>query len=211
MADGVMTAVVNSYTLMEFADGMTLTSDGTSLTGKKAILKRSMPVYRGKILPYAYGCFEQTDGAFYVIKQDASSNLSMEFRCTASIDDLPARKSFGYEADIDGEADIEKGLSQRYAYPSVLANEAWVATSNYALSLFCAKTVGGGARTYENCYLWTYATNNAGVGKRQVHGSVVGCFLNTWSPDPSVRTLDGYVHAGCGRDFYVGASAVLIA
>ena len=109
MADGVMTAVVNSYTLMEFSDGMTLTSDGTSLTGKKAILKRSMPVYRGKILPYAYGCFEQTDGAFYVIKQDASSNLSMEFRCTASIDDLPARKSFGYEADIDGEADIEIG------------------------------------------------------------------------------------------------------
>lgn len=211
MADGVMTAVVNSYTLMEFADGMTLTSDGTSLTGKKAILKRSMPVYRGKILPYAYGCFEQTDGAFYVIKNDANGNLSMEFRCTASIDDLPARKSFGYEADINGEADIEKGLSQRYAYPSVLANEAWVKKSNYALSLFCAKTVGGGARTYENCYLWTYAQNNAGVGKRQVHGSVVGCYLNTWCPTPSVRALYGSYHAGAGADFYVGASAVLIA
>lgn len=211
MSDGVMTALVNSYTLFSFADGTTLLSDGTSLVGKTAILKRSMPVYRGKILPYAYGCFEQIDGAFYVIKKDAGGNVSMEFRCAANIDSLPARKTFGYEAPVDGEADIEKGLSNRYLYNSVLANEAWVKTSNYGFSLFCAGTLGGGAHMYENCYLWTYSENNAGAGKRQVHGSVVGCRLITWSPNPSVRSLDGGNRASRGIDVYVGASAVLIA
>lgn len=42
MADGVMTAVVNSYTLMEFADGVKLTSGSVDLTGKKAILESSI-------------------------------------------------------------------------------------------------------------------------------------------------------------------------
>lgn len=39
-------------------------------------------------------------------------------------------------------------------------------------------------------------------------GSVVGCNLNTWNPNPSVRTLNGNNHAGNGNDNYVGASAV---
>ena len=211
MADGVMTAVVNSYTLFEFADNVQLSSNGTSLTGKKAILKRSMSVYRGKILPYCYGCFEQTDGAFYIVKVDNDGNKSMEFRCTASIDDLPARKSFGYEAPVDGEADIEKGLSLRYVYASLPPNESYVKKANYGLSLFCAETFGSGDHTGEAMYAWLYPTNNAGNGKRQVHGSVVGCHLITWRPRPSVRTVYGIHHASNGYDHYVGASAVLLA
>lgn len=209
MNDGVMTAVVNSYTLFEFADGIKL-ADGTSLTGKKAILKRSMAVYRGKILPYCYGCFEQLDGAFYVIKVDANGNITREFRCAEDIDDIPARKTFGYEAPVDGEADIEKGLSKIKKYASNLPNGLWVKACDYSLSLFCVTLAGGGDRSHENMYLWVYPSNNAGKGKRQVHGSVVGCYLLIWSPYASVRTLHGSFHAGNTYERYVGASAVLL-
>lgn len=210
MADGVMTAVVNSYTVFEFSDGATLSSDATVLTGKKAILKRSMAVYRGKILPYCYGCFEQLDGAFYVIKVDASGNVSMEFRCAENIDDIPARKTFGYEAPVYGEADIEKGLSKIKKYGSNLDNEFWVKACDYSLSLFCVTLSGGGNRSHENMYLWVYPSNNAGKGKRQVHGSVVGCNLHVWFPAASARTLNGGDRAGFGIGNCVGASAVLL-
>lgn len=40
-------------------------------------------------------------------------------------------------------------------------------------------------------------------------GSVVGCNLNTWNPNPSVRSLNGNNHASNGNDNYVGASAVI--
>ncbi len=39
-------------------------------------------------------------------------------------------------------------------------------------------------------------------------GSVVGCNLNTWNPNPSALTVNGNNHAGNGHDVYVGASAV---
>ena len=211
MADGVMTAVVNSYTLFEFADNIQLTKGGTSLTGKKAILKRSMAVYRGKILPYCYGVLEQTDGAFYIAKVDSDGNQSMEFRCAASIDDLPARKTFGFEAPVDEEADIEKGLSLRYVYASLPPNESYVKKANYSLSLFCAEAFGSGDHTGEAMYVWLYPNNNAGKGKRQVHGFVVGCHLSAWAPRSAVRTVAGADSAGDGYDIYVGASAVLLA
>lgn len=40
------------------------------------------------------------------------------------------------------------------------------------------------------------------------NGSVVGCNLNNWNANASVRTLNGNNHAGNGNDNYVGASAV---
>lgn len=209
MADGVMTAVVNSYTLMEFADGVKLTSGSVDLTGKKAILKRSIPVYRGFTLPYV-GLFRQMDGAFLVAKVDNSNNVSMEFRCAASYEDIKARKSFGYEASVDGEADIEKGLSQVYLYPARKSGECWISKCDYNLSLFCATAFSGGTRTHENMYMWMYDTNNAGKGKRQVHGSVVGCVLSASHPRAGVRTVFGSDHAGHQHSSYAGAFAVLL-
>lgn len=209
MADGVMTAVVNSYTLMEFADGVKLTSGSVDLTGKKAILKRSIPVYRGFTLPYV-GLFRQMDGAFLVAKVDDGGNISMEFRCAASYEDIKPRKTFGYEAAVDGEADIEKGLSQVYKYPARQSSEYWVSKCDYNLSLFCATAFSGGTRTHENMYIWMYDTNNAGKGKRQVHGSVVGCLLASWDPRACVRAVIGNGHAGSQDDGYAGAFAVLL-
>ena len=42
------------------------------------------------------------------------------------------------------------------------------------------------------------------------NGSVVGCNLNTWNPNPSVRAVAGNDRAGCGFGYYAGASAVLL-
>ena len=60
-------------------------------------------------------------------------------------------------------------------------------------------------------YAWLKPNNNAGNGKRQVHGFLVGCNLNTWNPSPSVRTVNGDSPADSGFGVYVGASAVLLA
>ncbi len=209
MADGVMTAVVNSYTKMEFADGAMLTSGSVDLTGKIAVLKRSIPLYRGFTLPYT-GLFRQMDGAFLVAKVDDEGNVSMEFRCAEKFEDIQARKTFGYEAAVDGEADIEKGLSLVYKYPSRMSGECWISKCDYNLSLFCATATEGSARTYENMYVWFCDGNNAGKGKRQVHGSAVGCRLDAWRPRASVRTLAGSNHAASQGDGFAGAFAALL-
>lgn len=209
MADGVMTAVVNSYTKMEFVDGAKLTSGNVELTNRVAILKRSIPLYRGFTLPYV-GLFRQMDGAFLVAKVDSNNNISIEFRCAEKFDDIKARKSFGYEAAVDGEADIEKGLSLVYKYPSRMSGENWITKCNYNLSLFCATSTGGSARTYENMYMWFRDTNNSGKGRRQVHSSVVGCSLHDSARRTSVRSLGGDPPAANQDVYYAGAFAALL-
>ena len=208
MADGVMTAVVNSYTKMEFADGVVLSSNDTDLTGCIGLLKRSMPVYLGWALPIQ-GYFVQTDGAFYVIEVDSEGNNTVVFRCAEKPTDILGRSSFGFEAAVDGEADIEKGLSKivRNVIPSTV-NEGWTSRANYSMSLFCYTALGGGSRSYESAYFWIYPGNNAGAGKRQVHGSVLGCHLHLWRPLASCRTAACYYHAGNGADVYVGSWSV---
>ena len=59
-------------------------------------------------------------------------------------------------------------------------------------------------------YMWMYDTNNAGKGKRQVHGFVVGCRLHANVPRASVRTVHGNAHAGVPASYYAGAFAVLL-
>lgn len=208
MADGVMTAVVNSYTKMEFADGVVVNSSNASLTGCTAICKRSMPVYLGWALPIQ-GYFVQADGAFYVIEVDANGNQTITFRCAEKPSDIKGRSSFGFQAAVDGEADIEKGLSKivRNVIPAG-TNEAWVAKANYGMSLFCYTAFGGGSRSHESAYLWIYPSNNAGAGKRQVHGSVLGCAANLWIPNASCRSAICNRHAGSGIDHYVGSWSV---
>ena len=208
MADGVMTAVVNSYTKMEFADGAVVNSSNASLTGCTAICKRSMPVYLGWALPIQ-GYFVQADGAFYVIEVDANGNQTITFRCAEKPSDIKGRSTFGFEAAVDGEADIEKGLSKviRNVIP-VGTSEGWVSKANYGMSLFCYTAFGGGSRSHESAYLWIYPSNNAGAGKRQVHGSVWGCFAYLWYPYASCRTAYCSYLAGAGYDAYVGSWSV---
>ena len=76
------------------------------------------------------------------------------------------------------------------------------------MSLFCYTAFGGGSRSHESAYLWIYPGNNAGAGKRQVHGSVWGCRAAYWVPVASCRTAvcDGY--AGFAADSFVGSWSV---
>ena len=202
LADGKMTAVVNSYTKFEFADGVVLNSDNTDMTGCIAIAKRSIPVFIGWALPY-HGYFVQSDGAFYVIIND-NGTLSAEFRSASSVDKIPARTAFGYDAALGSEADIEKGLDKRIPI-SYGANEGWAKKSNYSMSLFCHTQTGGGSRTHESAYLWVYPSNNGGANTRQVHGSVLGCAAYAGPPYASVRTARCDYHAGSDRGGYVGS------
>lgn len=177
MADGVMTAVVNSYTKMEFIDGAKW-SDNTVLDGGIGILKRSVPIYRGWVLPIV-GLFRQMDGAYYIVRKDSEgNNLPVQFRCASDVSRVPARTTYSYRVPDNEESDMERGLDLKKEYPGVnlpAANESWVKKSDYDFSLFCAETTGGGNRNYENVYLWLYINNDVNANERCLHGSVVGC------------------------------------
>lgn len=203
LSAGRMTALVNSYTKFEFADGVLLASNDTDLTGGTAILKRSVPVLFGWALPY-HGYFVQSDGAYYIINRDADDALSIEYRAASSVDNIPPRISFGYQTTFGGETDIEVGLDKRlYDISYGFNTEAWAKGSNYSMSMFCHTIAGGSSRAYESAYLWVYASTNGGNNTRQLHGSVLGC-SNIYD-FASVRTANCVNHAGDGRGVYAGS------
>ena len=199
IADGQMTAVVNSYTKLEFADGV-VNESNADLTGGIGILKRSIPLFMGWALPL-HGYFVQSDGAFYICKIASDGTENYEFRSASSVDAIPSRTAFGYEAAIDSQADIEKGLDDVIPI-SYGANYGWAKKSNYSASLFCHTLNGGGSRSHESAYLWV-VSHKPSAGKRQVHGSVLGCVaVNSYA---SVRTALCSDHAGSSYDYYVGS------
>lgn len=205
MADGVMTAVVNSYTKMEFKDGVKWT-DGTAMNGGIGILKRSIPIYRGWNLPLA-GLFRQMDGAYYIVRKNSDgNNLPVQFRCASDVSRVPVRTTYTYRVPDDEECDMEKGLDLRKEYPEInlpVTNESWFKKSDYDFSLFCAETTGGGSRSYENAYLRLYINNDVSVGERCLHGSIVGCcafysYASVWAAICDHRadnSTDGYAGA----------------
>lgn len=208
MADGVMTAVVNSYTKMEFQDGVTWT-DGTAMNGGIGILKRSIPIYRGWNLPLV-GLFRQMDGAYYIVRKDsAGNNLPVQFRCASDVSRVPVRTTYTYRVPDNEECDMEIGLDLKKEYPGInlpVANDSWFKKSDYNFSLFCAETTGGGSRNYENAYLWLYINKDVSAGERCLRGSVVGCraFLGS----ASARSAGCDYRADDSADLYVGAFAV---
>jgi hypothetical protein len=208
MADGVMTAVVNSYTKMEFQDGVKWT-DGTAMNGGIGILKRSIPIYRGWNLPLA-GLFRQMDGAYYIVRKDsAGNNLPVQFRCASDVSRVPVRTTYTYRVPDNEECDMEIGLDLKKEYPEInlpVTNESWFKKSDYDFSLFCAETTGGGSRSYENVYLWLYINNDVSAGERCLHGSVVGC--NADNGYASARTAYCPYRAGSSHVHYAGAFAV---
>ena len=199
IADGQMTAVVNSYTKLEFADGV-VNASNADLTGGIGILKRSIPLFMGWALPI-HGYFVQSDGAFYICKVASDGTENYEFRSASSVDAIPPRTAFGYEAAIDSQADIEKGLDNVIPI-SYGANSGWAKKSNYSASLFCHTLTGGGSRSYESAHLWV-VYHKPSAGKRQVHGSVLGCNAN--DSFASVRSAHCSPRAGYSVDYYVGS------
>lgn len=208
MADGVMTAVVNSYTKMEFQDGVKWT-DGTAMNGGIGILKRSIPIYRGWNLPLV-GLFRQMDGAYYIVRKNSDGNkLPVQFRCASDVSRVPVRTTYTYRVPDDEECDMEIGLDLKKEYPMVdypAISASWVRKSYYDFSLFCAKSCNGGSRSYENAYLWLYINNDVSAGERCLHGSVVG--LAAFSDFASARSANCSNRADSSHDRYAGAFAV---
>lgn len=208
MADGVMTAVVNSYTKMEFIDGVKW-SDNTVLDGGIGILKRSVPIYRGWNLPIV-GLSRQMDGAYYIVRKDSEgNNLPVQFRCASDVSRVPARTTYSYRVHDNEESDMEKGLDLKKEYPGgnfPVAGESWVKKSDYDFSLFCAETPGGGSRNYENAYLWLYINNDVNANERCLHGSVVGCLESFIYA--SVRTSFCNYNAANKFAHYAGAFSI---
>lgn len=180
MADGVMTALVNIYVKLEFADGVCYT-DGTVMTGGGAIFKFSHPVaFRKSLMD---GMFENIWGAIYVGHADASGNLSMSFACADSPDDLPVIKSsstlYGTE---DTVLDLEKGMNN--ILKGLSWTEGWVSKSDYNYSQFVCKATGANIRTYECRYnwqdgIWGQGTNGKPAnGYKCVNGLRVRCIAN---------------------------------
>ena len=212
MADGVMTAVVNIYTKLECCDGVRLSDKATDLTGGIAIMKRSIPVYRGWTLPYT-GVFHHMAYGYYVIHVDAEGVIDVEYD-TIEIGDVKPLKTFGgvaYEATgRDSNPALLEGMSKSYILDksTYLNGEFYLSKCNYSMGLFCMKSRGGNIRTHENAYLWLRPDNNHGKDSVQVHGSLLGCDASHGAA--SVRALGCSYPAGTGIISYTGSFAVLL-
>ena len=209
MKDGVMTAVVNRYVKTEIADGCQSTDKKVSFDGAIAILKVSIPVYRGFTLPYV-GQFRQMSYAYYTI-HNIDGTTHVDYRCTESMEDVQPLTVFNqnaYQCAYGTKPPMLVGLNKKKDYGVTDMRESYIKSSDYNMSQFCYKTVGSSVHTHECAYLWLYPSSNGGVGTSQVHGSVVGC--NAGSSNVSARTASCNNHAGYGYNYYAGSFAVLL-
>lgn len=209
MKDGVMTAVVNRYVKTEIADGCQSTDKKVSFDGAIAILKISIPVYRGFTLPYV-GQFRQMSYAYYTI-HNIDGATHVDYRCTESMEDVQPLTVFNqnaYQCAYGTKPPMLVGLNKKKDYGVTDMRESYIKSSDYNMSQFCYKTVGSSLHTHECAYLWLYPSSNGGVGTSQVHGSVVGC--HAYNGYVSARTASCNYLAGKGNSNFAGAVAVLL-
>ena len=209
MKDGVMTAVVNRYVKTEIADGCQSTDKKVSFDGAIAILKVSIPVYRGFTLPYV-GQFRQMSYAYYTI-HNIDGATHVDYRCTESMEDVQPLTVFNqnaYQCAYGTKPPMLVGLNKKKDYGVTDMRESYIKSSDYNMSQFCYKTVGSSLHTHECAYLWLYPSINGGVNTSQTHGSVVGCYAH--NGNVSARTAYCSIHAGPGFNFFAGAFAVLL-
>ena len=207
MADGAMTAVVNRYVKLTFADGMYLTDKTTAIGGCSVVMKASMPIYRGFTIPMV-GTFRQMAYAYYTVT-NTDGALTMDFRCADRMENVQPIADFGtaaYQTALGSVPGLIVNLVEKRDGIPATSSEWWSKKSDYSLSLSCHTTTGGGMRSQENAYVWLYPTNNGGANTLQVHGSVVGC--DAYHGEASARA------AGCNRaasnGAYAGAFALLL-
>lgn len=209
MKDGVMTAVVNRYVKTEIADGCQSTDKKVSFDGAIAILKVSIPVYRGFTLPYV-GQFREMSYAYYTI-HNIDGATHVDYRCTERMEDVQPLTVFNqnaYQCAYGTKPPMLVGLNKKKDYGVTDMRESYIKSSDYNMSQFCYKTVGSSLYTQECAYLWLYPSKNGGQRTSQVHGSVVGCFAGT--SDVSARTANCCYLAGYGYYHCAGAFAVLL-
>ncbi len=209
MKDGVMTAVVNRYVKTEIADGCQSTDKKVSFDGAIAILKVSIPVYRGFTLPYV-GQFRQMSYAYYTI-HNIDGATHVDYRCTESMEDVQPLTVFNqnaYQCAYGTTPLMLVGLNKKKDYGATDMRENYIKSSDYNMSQFCYKTVGSSLHTHECAYLWLNLLNNVETGTSQVNSSVAGCYAN--ANYVSARSVHCHRFAGAGLDLYAGAFAVLL-
>ena len=210
MKDGVMTAVVNRYVKTEIADGCQSTDKKVSFDGAIAILKVSIPVYRGFTLPYV-GSFRQMSYAYYTV-HNIGGTKQVDFRCTESMEDVQPLTVFNqnaYQCAYGTTPLMLVGLNKKKDYGATGMRENYIKSSDYNMSQFCYKTVGSSLHTHECAYLWLFdLSNNGEMGTSQVHGSLVGCSARNGMA--SARTSGFHLHADFVVNSYAGSFAVLL-
>ena len=209
MKDGVMTAVVNRYVKTEIADGCQSTDKKVSFDGAIAILKVSIPVYRGFTLPYV-GQFRQMSYAYYTI-HNIDGATHVDYRCTESMEDVQPLTVFNqnaYQCAYGTKPPMLVGLNKKKNYGVTDMLESYIKSLDYNMSQFCYKTVGSSLHTHECAYLWLYPSNNGGAGTSQVRGSVVGCIA--YGSNVSARASNCSINAVFGSSNFAGAFAVLL-
>lgn len=208
MKDGVMTAVVNRYVKTEIANGCQSTdSKKVSFDGAIAILKASIPVYRGFTLP-CVGQFREMSYAYYTAYNNKGVMYS-DFRCTDSMEDVRPLTIFNeqaYKCDYGTQPPILDGLNKKKNYSIVKIREGFVKAFDYRISLFCLDIFGASLHTHECAYGWR---NNCFLNNTtMVWGSLVGCEAN--HERCSVRTIYAWEHVGDRNGRFAGAFAVLL-
>lgn len=208
LTDGVMTAVINMYVMLDVADGVYKSDGTTSMAGGKVIFKFSLPVYRGKA--FFKGMFTQLEGLYYHMTNTDGTVKSTLYSVDRPEDVRVINASTGF---ADGKEDdgILKGLSKHW---TVTATGGWIKDSDYGVSLFAHKTTGAGQRTYECGYLWNNAswgaphtdskTGAVTQGYSCVNASVVGGRVDYGIAG---RALSANGAVGNGGSAYAGAFA----
>lgn len=209
MKDGVMTAVVNRYVKTEVADGCQSTDKKVSFDGAIAILKASIPVYRGFTLP-CVGQFREMSYAYYTA-HDIGGVSHVDFRCTESMEDVRPLTVFNsnvYQCAYGTTPPMLVGLNKKKVYSVFNQPQLYVKTSDYSMSQFCFKTSNASLYTHECAHLWIYPSNSGGRNMSQVHGTLVGCIAdyNLFS----ARTAYCNIHAGSVNNFFAGTFAVFL-
>lgn len=209
MKDGVMTAVVNRYVKTELADGCQSVDKKVSLDGAIAILKASIPIYRGFTLPYV-GQYRHLSYAYYTI-HNIDGVLHVDFRCTDGMEDVQPLTVFNQNAYLCAYGTTPPmlvGLNKKKDYGVANIREGFFKASDYSMSQFCYKTVGASLHTHECAYWYLSMGGNGEVNTSHVHGSIVGCAANQFHF--SARTAIGIYDTNFSANWYSGAFAVLL-
>lgn len=209
MKDGVMTAVVNRYVKTELADGCQSVDKKVSLDGAIAILKASIPIYRGFTLPYV-GQYRHLSYAYYTI-HNIDGVLHVDFRCTDGMEDVQPLTVFNQNAYLCAYGTTPPmlvGLNKKKGYGVANIREGFFKASDYSMSQFCYKTVGASLHTHECAYWYLSMGGNGEVNTSHVHGSIVGCAANQLRI--SARTAVGIYDTNFSANWYSGAFAVLL-
>lgn len=209
MKDGVMTAVVNRYVKTEVADGCQSTDKKVSFDGAIAILKASIPVYRGFTMPYV-GQFRQMNYAYYTL-HNIDGVVQVEFLCTDNMEDVKPLTVFdqkAYQCTYGATPQMLVGLNKKRNLGVVNMNENYIKTSDYSISQFCFKTTGASLHTHECAYIWLYPLRNDKVNTSRVNCIAVGCLLS--GNMVSARTASFNDIASTYHEYYAGAFAVLL-